>query len=349
LAPEASKALADRAVNVGPGAARAYWFPGSSGNIVTGSALCLTGDDTMATAVDRIPNSSATEPASNRTVPIAAIAWFAALIAIGYLPVLKHLYWQWTNDEDMGHGLFVPIVAAYIAWQRREEIQATPVKPDYRGLILIGWGAIQLVVGTLGAELFLQRTALLFTLVGVILTTCGTRILKKLAFPLFLLVFMIPIPRIVYTEITFPLQLFASRVAEVILSGLGYPVLREGNVLELASQKLSVVEACSGIRSLLSLSFLSLVYAYFFDRKQWMRWTLLAATIPIAIIANAGRVTVTGILSEIRTDLAQGFYHSLEGWLIFAVAMALMIMAHQLINFVYRRVRGTAEPSSVSK
>jgi exosortase len=201
-------------------------------------------------------------------------------------------------------------------------------------------------VGLVGSELFLQRTALLFTLVGTLLLTCGTRAVKILAFPLFLLVFMIPIPRIVYTQITFPLQLFASRVAEFVLDRVGIPVLREGNVLELASQKLSVVEACSGIRSLLSLSFLSLVYAYFFDRKKWMRWALLAATVPIAILANAGRVTATGILSEIRPELAQGFFHSLEGWLIFAVAMTLMIIAHRALNLVYGMVHGkTNEPA----
>jgi exosortase len=121
----------------------------------------------------------------------------------------------------------------------------------------------------------------------------------------------------------------------MILGWLGIPVLRDGNVLELASQKLSVVEACSGIRSLLSLSFLSLTYAYFFDKKVWMRWVLLAATIPIAIAANAIRVTLTGVLSEIRTDLAQGFFHLLEGWVLFLVALVLLVAFHQLVNRVY--------------
>ena len=244
------------------------------------------------------------------------------------------------NDEDMGHGLFVPVVAGYIAWQRRDEIMALKAKPNYWGMALVAWGAIQLILGTLGAELFLQRTALLFTLVGILLVSMGTQLVKLLAFPLALLCFMIPIPAIIFTRITFPLQLFASSVAEFVLNLIGIPVLREGNVLELASQKLSVVEACSGIRSLMSLTFLSLVYAYFFDSKTWMRWALLAAAIPIAIIANAGRVTITGILSEIRTDLAQGFFHSLEGWLIFGVAFVLMLVAHRTINVIYGKFHG---------
>ncbi len=143
----------------------------------------------------------------------------------------------------------------------------------------------------------------------------------------------------VYNQITFPLQLFASGVAEKSLEILNIPVLRDGNILELPSQKLSVAEACSGIRSLLSLSFLSLVYAYFFDRKVWMRWVLLIATIPIAIIANSARVTLTGVLSEIDPSLAEGFFHEAEGWVIFVVALVILILVHQLLNWVYRRGR----------
>jgi exosortase len=188
------------------------------------------------------------------------------------------------------------------------------------------------MIGTLGAELFLQRTAFIESLVGVVLYLGGWQVLKELAFPLFLTIFMIPLPAIIYSQITFPLQLFASAVAETTLNSIGIPVLREGNVLELASQKLSVVEACSGIRSLLSLTFLSLVYGFFFDKKEWMRWVLLGATIPIAIVANASRVTITGIISEINTEFANGFFHVLEGWVIFMVALGLLVGFHKLVN-----------------
>jgi exosortase len=147
---------------------------------------------------------------------------------------------------------------------------------------------------------------------------------------------MFPIPAIIYARVTLPLQLFASSVAETVLNFIGIPVLRDGNVLELASQRLSVVEACSGIRSLMSLGFLSLIYAYFFDKKVWMRGVLLAATIPIAIAANAARVTLTGVLSDFRPDLARGFFHLLEGWVLFLVALTLLIAFHQLVNRIYR-------------
>jgi exosortase len=148
---------------------------------------------------------------------------------------------------------------------------------------------------------------------------------------------MIPIPTVIYNQITFPLQLFASRVAETLLNWMNIPVLRDGNVLTLASQTLSVAEACSGIRSLLSLSFLALVYAYFSDNKVWMRYALFIAVLPVAIIANAGRVTITGILSEHNTELAQGVFHELEGFVIFAIAFAMIFVLHILINLVYRK------------
>ncbi|HRS75357.1 MAG TPA: exosortase/archaeosortase family protein, partial [Anaerolineaceae bacterium] len=197
-------------------------------------------------------------------------AWFSILVLVCYAPVLNRLVNQWATDEDMGHGFFVPVIAGYIAWRKLRQPPLVEWKPSWWGLGVVAWGCLQLGVATLGAELFLARTAFIISVIGVLLTLGGWGVLRRLAFPLFLLFFMVPIPAIIYNQITFPLQLFASQVADWTLSALGIPVLREGNILELASQRLNVVEACSGIRSLLSLSFLSLVYAYFFDGKVWM-------------------------------------------------------------------------------
>jgi len=284
----------------------------------------------MATAIDHLTEQQI--PVSRRAIPWVPLAWFSALLIIAYFPILRHLVEQWSTDEDVSHGFFVPLVAAFIAWQRRDRILALDYHPAWWGLGVMAWAALQGYVGTLGAELFLQRTSFLIALVGLLLVLGGTRLVRELAFPLLLLPFMIPIPAVIYNQITFPLQLFASQVAEFSLGLMGIPVLRDGNILELASQKLSVVEACSGIRSLLSLSFLSLVYAYFFDKKVWMRWVLLAATIPIAILANSGRVTITGVLSEINPELARGFFHSLEGWIIFVIALVMLGGLHAIIN-----------------
>src|SRR5258708_5604212 len=292
-----------------------------------------------ATYADSMPGSEAA-PSVPVRLPWKAMIWFGALLLLGYAGVLNYLVHQWVNDEDMGHGFFVPLVAGYIAWQRRGALASAKWSTNYWGLVLVLFSTVLLLVGTLGAQIVVSRIGFLVALVGTILFLCGTQVLRILAFPLFLLLFMIPIPAMIYARITLPLQLFASRVAEAVLSLFGIPVLRDGNVLELASQRLSVVEACSGIRSLLSLSFLSLVYAYFFDSKQWMRWVLVPATVPMAIAANSARVTLTGMLSEYRADLAQGFFHTAEGWVLFIVALVLLIVVHRLINWIYRIYRG---------
>ena len=265
-------------------------------------------------------------------IPWVALAWFTTLLVAVFFPILKALVEQWMTDEDVSHGFFVPLVALYIVWQRRDKILALEYKPAWWGLAVMAWGVLQAYLGTLAAELFLQRTSFLITLVGLLLVVGGVALVRQLLFPLLLLPFMIPIPAVIYNQLTFPLQLFASRVAEFVLGVVGIPVLRDGNILELASQKLSVAEACSGIRSLLSLTFLSLVYAYFFDGRVWMRWALFFLTIPIAIIANAGRVTITGMLSEVTPELARGFFHELEGWVIFMIALVLLLATHFLIS-----------------
>ena len=289
----------------------------------------------MATLADKLSEQA---PAKVRKISWAAIAWFGILLIAAYFPILVKLVNQWATDDDVSHGFFVPLVAAYIAWTRRDAILRIEWKPAWWGIGLLVWAAGQAYLGMLGAELFLQRTAFLMSLLGLLLVLGGTALVRELLFPLLLLPFMIPMPAVIYNQITFPLQLFASAVAEKSLEVLNVPVVRDGNILELASQRLSVAEACSGIRSLLSLSFLSLVYAYFFDRKIWMRWVLLIATIPIAIIANSARVTLTGLFSEIDASLAQGFFHEAEGWVIFVVALVMMVAVHLMINFVYRRV-----------
>jgi exosortase len=245
---------------------------------------------------------------------------------------------QWANDENMGHGFFVPIVAGYIAWKRRDELLATPRTPSMWGLALVIWAGVQALIATLGAEIFTARLAFVMALFGVILFVGGKRWLKILVFPLVLLLFMIPIPQILYARLTLSLQMLASALGEMIITAMGIPVIRTGNLLQLPSQTLDIAEACSGIRSLLSLGFLSLVYAYFTDKRPWMRWALLIATVPIAIFANGIRVGVTGLLSQINPELAQGTYHEMEGYLVFVVALVALITTHRLIGLVAQKL-----------
>lgn len=265
-------------------------------------------------------------PFADRTLWVLGI-----LILLCYAPALKSLARDWATNEDMGHGFFVPLVAGYIVWQQRDELKAIPIRPNWWGLSLVLLGAAQSIVATLGVELFLSRSALIWTIAGAVWTFAGTAWLKKLAFPLVLLVFMVPLPALVFNSITFPLQILATQLAEGALTLLNIPVLRQGNVLQLPSGPLSVVEACSGIRSLLSLTFLSLVYGYFFEQKRSIRIVLLVSTVPIAILANGGRVTITGVLSMIRPELAQGFFHESTGWVIFMLALGILVLFHRVL------------------
>ena len=278
--------------------------------------------------------TAAPETVRKPQLPWGQIVWFGLLAMACYAPVLASLVKQWGTDPDMGHGFFVPVIAGYIVWRKRDELLAIKPQPNWWGLVVVVFAGVQLMIGTLGVELFLARTSFVILLIGVVWLLGGDLMLKKLAFPLFLLFFMVPIDAVIYNQITFPLQLLASRLADGALTLLSVPVLREGNILELPNQRLSVVEACSGIRSLLSLTFLSLVYGYFFEKKTWIRVVLFFSTVPIAIVANSSRVTITGILTQVKPDAAEGFFHEAEGWVIFMVALVILILFHQLITRV---------------
>ena len=278
-------------------------------------------------------------PPLNAKIPARSswntVLWFGVLLILCYGPILYRLVLNWAQDEDMGHGFFVPILAGYIAWKRRDVLAKIPRVPNTWGLLLVIFAGLQALAATLGAELFTARLAFVFALTGTVLFLGGTRWVKALLFPLLLLLFMIPIPQIIYARLTLNLQFLASQMAESLISLMGIPVIRSGNILELPPhQILNVVEACSGIRSLISLSVLSLVYAYFTDKRIWMRWALLVATVPIAIAANAMRIAVTGLLSQINPELAQGTFHEIEGYLVFVVSLGALVVVHRLFSWI---------------
>lgn len=300
----------------------------------------------METPVETTPPQSASPPPqpAASVEPMswtqwAPLAWVTAIMLASFYPMLERLVSQWMNDDDMGHGFFVPAVAAYIAWQRKDDILQVPLQRNYLGIAVMLYAAFQYVLGTVAAENFVTRTSIVFSVAGAVYFVGGKALMRPLAFPIALLFFMVPLPTVIYNQITFPLQLFASAVAEKSLLLLGIPVLRDGNVLELSEHKLSVVEACSGIRSLLSLTFLSLVYGFFFEPRGWVRGILLIGTIPIAIAANSFRVSVTGVLYEYKSEWAEGFFHTAEGWVIFMFALAMLLAFHHFLNWFTRGIQ----------
>jgi exosortase len=264
----------------------------------------------------------------------------AALIAIGvlilYADVLAKLLLAWRTDDNYSHGFFIVPIAAYLAWERRDQLAAASARPSSLGLLIVLASAVVLAAGVLGAELFLTRISLVGMLGGIVLFMFGWRHLRILAFPLLFLVLMIPLPAIIFNKIAFPLQLLASRAGEFALSSVDIPVLREGNVLVLANTSLEVAEACSGIRSLISLLTLGIVFGYLADSRAWVRTIVALSTIPVAVVSNGARVAGTGIAAHrFGPAAAQGFFHEFSGWAVFVVAFAMMLGLQRALVWIF--------------
>jgi len=196
-------------------------------------------------------------------------------------------------------------------------------------------GLMMLVLGDLGAELFISRTSLLILIAGLVTFLLGWNFLRAVLFPLAFLILMIPIPAIVFNQITFPLQLLASKIASSILPALGVPVLREGNIIGLPLMQLEVAEACSGIRSLMSLTTLAIIYGYLMESNVWIRVLLAVASLPIAVATNSLRIVGTGLLVQYwDPDKAEGFFHAFSGWLIFVMSLIMLFLFHYFIRLL---------------
>jgi exosortase len=255
------------------------------------------------------------------------------LIAWLYASILFHLTKQWSNDANFSHGFFVPAFSLFVLWQDRTRLGRQPREPSSWGLLIVAFALSVLVVGVLGAELFLSRISLLLLIAGLIILFCGWRFFRAVLFPWVFLLLMIPIPEIVFSQITFPLQMLTSKVAALLLPLLGVPVLREGNIINLPAMPLEVVEACSGIRSLLSLATLAIIYGYLTETRTWVRVALALASIPIAVASNSLRIVGTGLLVQYwDPEKAQGFFHIFSGWLVFLVSLAMLFLVHRLFQ-----------------
>jgi exosortase len=255
-----------------------------------------------------------------------------ALVAC-YAPTLRGVFEQWANDEDMSHGFLVPIVILWIVWRERARWRDLETDPNWWGFAILTAAAGLQFAGLLGAGLFAGSVALLVSVAGAVLCLGGLAWLRVLAFPLVLAIFMLPKLAVVYNQATLPLQLLASRIAAGILTFGGIGVIREGNVLDVSGHRVAVVEACNGIRYLLPLGFMAVVFAYLSDSKPWMRLVLLGAAVPIAILANAVRVAAAGWLPS----LEGGVPHAVCGLFIFMLCVATLMLVRQLFNKVYVR------------
>jgi exosortase D (VPLPA-CTERM-specific) len=267
--------------------------------------------------------------------------WQAAvlllLIAWLYASILARLFLQWIHDPNFSHGIFVPLFALFVLWQDRKKLVTIASAPSWSGLPLVVVSLLVLVLGVLGAEIFLARVSLLILLAGVIILFQGWRFFRAILFPWAFLILMIPPPTLILQQVTFPLQLLASRLATGLLRLVGVPVLRQGNMIVLAAMPLDVAEACSGIRSLLTLVTLAIIYGYMMETRKWVRVVLALSAVPIAVAANSFRVFGTGLLVQYwDPDKAEGFFHTFEGWLIYVVALIMLFAVHRVISLIWK-------------
>lgn len=263
---------------------------------------------------------------------LITLALVGSGVLLAYWPVMTGLVDAWSTDDNYSHGFFIVPLAAYFAWERRGQLQQTAVRPALAGLAVVALSLLMLVAGTIGAELFLSRVSLIGVIAGIVWFLGGWARLRTLLFPLAFLLLMVPLPALIFNKIAFPLQLLASHVGESAISSLEIPILREGNVLILANATLEVAEACSGIRSLVSLFTLGIVFGYFADRRLWVRSFIALSAIPVAILANGLRVASAGVAAHnYGTAGVEGLFHEFSGWVVFVIAFLMMLALQRLV------------------
>lgn len=268
----------------------------------------------------------------NKSV-IAYTGLLLGSFALLYYRIFIKLIQDWEVDPNYSHGYFIPVLAIYMIWSKRQEIMDIRVDPSlFWGLLVLMAGLLQLMVAWVGSEYFLQGTSMILVLVGISLIFWGPGVTRKLLVPIAYLIFMIPLPAIIWDQLAFPLALMASKIAAFSVDAMGLSILREGNILYLPNVTLQVEEACSGLRSLTTLFALSALVAYLCHLRVSFKWILFLAAVPIALAGNALRLIATAILARhFGSGMAEGFIHELSGWVLFVFGLIILVLLHNLM------------------
>jgi exosortase len=277
-----------------------------------------------------VPNTVANSSSRNSMTTRISILLFLWLIC--FAPILPKLFWKWLDSPENSHGILVPFISLYLVWQQRGKLGVA-------GVLSSGWGAVVLIgsmvlylFGYAGGIDIVPRTMIVFSLCGLILFVLGKDIFRILAFPILFLLFMIPSPDTLMNMVSFPLQLFATKISHLLIQAFGIPSLREGNMLYFAQTQLEVAEACSGIRSMMAFTMLSFLFAYIMPPIWGKRACIIVSAIPLALFANIVRVTGTGVLAHFYgAKVARGFLHEFSGLAVFAFGFMLLFLEYSFL------------------
>ena len=256
-----------------------------------------------------------------------------------YYQTLMKLINDWSNNPDFSHGFLIPFISAYLIWQKKEKLAGLSLESDKLGLPIIVFGMFLHFIGNIGAELFTMRFSMVVTLLGISHYLFGRRIGREVRIPVLYLLFMIPIPMIIWNKIAFPLKLYASKLSAAVIEAIGISVYREGNILNLSNTTLEVVDACSGIRSLTTLLAISGALAYVVRLRNFNKWILFVSAVPVAIIVNVIRLVITAILAKTSgPEAAQGFLHDLSGILVIFVAIFMLLVIYSALSVIEKKI-----------
>ncbi len=268
--------------------------------------------------------------ALRNTVLIAVIA---LLLAVLYYPVISHLMSSWQANPDYSHGYFVPFIVGYMVYWKRGELQGMACEPNDWGIFLLLIGLIQLVLGIIGAEHFLQSTSMIVVALGIVLFLAGVKMTRVLMAPVLYLMFMIPLPAIIWNNFAFSLRLAASKIAVACMHAMGMTILCEGNFIYLPTASLEVVDACSGMRSLVSLMALGALFAFISSHSVWKKWALFISAIPIAIVSNIMRLIIAVVMVQAYgEDAALGATHTFSGIIVFFIGLVLLLVVNKMLS-----------------
>ncbi|MBK7091219.1 MAG: exosortase/archaeosortase family protein [bacterium] len=284
-----------------------------------------------------IPNTPGS--GTSLALPWWQLAIIGAVILMMYLPILIGLAGDWYNDDNYSHGFLIIPISLWLVWRKRDILRTIPLESSKWGIPVILGSLVVFILGTAGMEYFTARVSMVSLMFGVTLYLAGYRFAREIWFSFFFLLFMIPAPYIIYYSATFPLQMLGSKIAAVLLTIVGIPHLRQGNVIHLPDNySLEVAEACSGLRSLVTLLALGALLAYLTQNSKWKAVTLFAATVPIAIAANIFRICVTAIGAYgVSRALAEDFIHELSGTIVFMFSLICLLILSNVLRLGEKR------------